>query len=114
MLLPLPFFFVCLIFLHTVIVVKRHARGCFALYSLPTTDNVLAALVVVEVVKELAEYAEKARELSVLGGNIERALSRQLIFLPQKFGLAAQAAPIRRPADQLLSQLPTPRLPAPK
>ncbi|HBV64445.1 MAG TPA: hypothetical protein DEF45_15650 [Rhodopirellula sp.] len=80
-----------------------------ALWS-PADEWIMAQMSVLEAVRgqpaKSAEYAATARELSVLGGNIERALSRQLIFLPQKVGSPAQAGPIRRPADQLLNQLP--------
>ena len=76
----------------------------------PADEWIMAQMSVLEAVRgqpaKSAEYAATARELSVLGGNIERALSRQLIFLPQKVGSPAQAGPIRRPADQLLNQLP--------
>lgn len=78
-----------------------------ALWS-PADEWIMAQMSVLEAARgrsgEAAQYAAKASELSVLGGNIERALSRQLIFLPQKVGLPAQAGPIRRPADQLLHQ----------
>ncbi len=84
----------------------------------PADEWIMAQMSVLEAARgrsaKSAEYAEKARELSVLGGNIERALSRQLIFLPEKIGLPAQAGPVRRPADQLLSQLPAAPLPASK
>ena len=67
----------------------------------------MAQMSVLETVRErpveAAQYADKARELAVLGGNIERSLSRQLIFVPQKVGTPAQAGPVRRPADQLLN-----------
>lgn len=79
-----------------------------ALWS-PADEWIMAQMSVLEAARgrsaEAAEYAKKARELSVLGGNIERNLSRQLIFLPQKVGRPAQAGPIRRPADQLLNRV---------
>ena len=74
----------------------------------PADEWIMAQMSVLEAARgrsdEASQYAAKARELSVLGGNIERALSRQLVFLPRKVGLPAQAGPIRRPADQLLNQ----------
>jgi O-antigen ligase len=80
-----------------------------ALWS-PADEWIMAQMSVLEAARgrssEAAEYAQKARELSVLGGNIERALSRQLIFLPQKVGRPAQAEPIRLPADELFTQQP--------
>jgi O-antigen ligase len=73
----------------------------------PADEWVMAQMSVLETVRErpveAAQYADKARELAVLGGNIERSLSRQLIFVPQKVGTPAQAGPVRRPADQLLN-----------
>ena len=84
----------------------------------PADEWIMAQMSVLEAARgrsaKSAEYAKKARELSVLGGNIERALSRQLIFLPQKVGSPALAGPIRRPADQLLSELSKTRLLVPK
>lgn len=88
-----------------------------ALWS-PADEWIMAQMSVLEAARgrsaEAAEYAEKAKELSVLGGNIERDLARQLIFLPQKVGVPAQAGPIRRPADQLLNQRRAEPFPLPK
>lgn len=88
-----------------------------ALWS-PADEWIMAQMSVLEAARgrmaEAAQYAAKARELSVLGGNIERDLSRQLIFLPQKVGRAAQSGPIRGPADQLLLQKPEELLSEPK
>ncbi len=53
---------------------------------------------------ELAEQtAKQALFLSKLGGNIERALPRQQIYVCQPLGQVAKAGPIRRPADRLLA-----------
>lgn len=74
----------------------------------PADQWVMAQMSVLEAAQgrtsEAVGYAKKARYLSSLGGNIERALSRQLIYQPEKIGEQARTGPIRRPADQLLSK----------
>lgn len=47
------------------------------------------------------QLAERARTLSELGGNLERTLSMQQIFVARRIGTAADHGPIREPADQL-------------
>lgn len=47
-------------------------------------------------------YAATADALSRQGGNIERELSRQLVYVPQQLGAPAQRGPIRVAADRLL------------
>ncbi len=75
----------------------------------PADEWIMAQMSVLESVRkrpvQAAQYAERARELSVLGGNIERQLSRQLIFVPKYMPAAAQSGPIRRPAEQMLNPL---------
>jgi hypothetical protein len=74
----------------------------------PADQWVMAQMSVLEAAQgrtsEAVGYAKKARYLSSLGGNIERALSRQLIYQPKEIGEQARTGPIRRPADQLLSK----------
>ena len=81
--------------------------GKVAIWS-PADEWVMAQMSVLEAAQgqndKAAEYARKASELSSLGGNIERALSRQLIYLPENVGQPARWAPVRRPADQLLGE----------
>lgn len=52
------------------------------------------------------ELTRRAWELSELGGNIERALSRQQVMVVRRVGPAAERGPIRAPASDLL---PDPR-----
>lgn len=54
--------------------------------------------------EEADQLTHQAWEYSRLGGNIERAMSRQQIYVPEKVGVAANLGPIRRPADQLLPE----------
>lgn len=81
----------------------------------PADEWVMAQMSVLETARgrpvQAAQYAAKARELAVLGGNIERALSRQLIYVPQNMGRTAQPGPVRRPADQLLDEQDSGQLP---
>jgi tetratricopeptide (TPR) repeat protein len=46
----------------------------------------------------------RALDLSLLGGNIERALSRQQVYVARPLGKAADRGPIRRGASELLSE----------
>ena len=48
--------------------------------------------------------SRRARHLSQLGGNIERDLSRKLIYLPEHLGNGVIGGPARRSADQLLPE----------
>jgi hypothetical protein len=50
--------------------------------------------------------ADRAVYLSKLGNNIERALDRQLIYVPESLGSAAAAKPIRAAASELLANHP--------
>ncbi len=50
------------------------------------------------------QLALRAWELSRLGGNIERALSRQQIYVARPIGRRAEQGPIRRPASELLPE----------
>jgi hypothetical protein len=47
---------------------------------------------------------EMADSLSRLGGNIERALSRQMVYIPQSVGAPSRRGPLRIAADQLLGE----------
>jgi hypothetical protein len=49
------------------------------------------------------EAAAKALRLSRMGDNIARDLERQLVYVAEIVGPAAAAAPVRRPASELLS-----------
>ena len=51
-----------------------------------------------------ALHGEMADSLSRLGGNIERALSRQMIYIPEFAGATARRVPLRIAADQLLGE----------
>jgi O-Antigen ligase len=46
--------------------------------------------------------SERARELADLGGNIERALIRQQLYVPTALGIEATRGPVRRPASEML------------
>ncbi len=49
-------------------------------------------------------HAEIADSLSRQGGNIERALSRQMVYIPRNLGVAADRGPVRVAADSLLGE----------
>jgi hypothetical protein len=49
------------------------------------------------------QLASRAKELSLLGGNIERSLDRQQIYVVDNLGLSVRTGPIRRPASELLA-----------
>ncbi len=51
-----------------------------------------------------ARDAEMADRLSRLGGNIERALSRQMVYIPRRLGAPADRGPVRGAADSLLGE----------
>jgi O-antigen ligase/Tfp pilus assembly protein PilF len=51
------------------------------------------------------KLGKRAAELAELGGNIERALSRQQVYVPRPLGRLADRGPLRQPADKLLSGL---------
>jgi hypothetical protein len=74
----------------------------------PSDQWMIAQLAVVARARGETEKAEKlsdlALQLSQLGGNIERALPRQLIYEARSLGVGADRGPIRRPADQLLAE----------
>lgn len=53
---------------------------------------------------EARAYGDRARELSMLGGNIERALDRQMIYLPTVDAAAARQGPIRKAAGKVLPE----------
>lgn len=50
------------------------------------------------------ELADRARTLSHLGGNLERALYLQSIYVVAPIGRAAQGAPVRKSAEALLGK----------
>lgn len=50
-----------------------------------------------------SELAARAEELSNLGGNIERSLDRQQLFLAKKVGPPSEKGPRRAPASELLA-----------
>lgn len=52
------------------------------------------------------EFVELAKKLSELGGNLERALYLQSIYVVRPVGLAAQGGPVRARADKLLGIVP--------
>jgi Tfp pilus assembly protein PilF len=51
-----------------------------------------------------ARLAARAVGLSKLGGNIERAISRQQVYLARRLGESARRGPVRAGADQLLPE----------
>lgn len=63
----------------------------------------LAVILAAEGDKDRAsQLADRATELSELGGNIERELKRQQLYVPEKLGRMAERGPVRRPASELL------------
>lgn len=77
----------------------------------PSNQWMMAQLAHIEAVtddfKSARALAERASELSVLGGNIERALSRQQIYLARELGSTVQSGPVRVPADEVLAPILT-------
>lgn len=51
------------------------------------------------------QLAERADELADLGGNIERALVRQQLYVAEQIGRIAETEPVRQPASDLLREL---------
>ena len=78
----------------------------------PANQWMMAQLAVVAEARGQREQAQKlgrrAAELAGLGGNIERALSRQQVYVARPLGRLADRGPLRQPADELLSGLITP------
>jgi hypothetical protein len=74
----------------------------------PANQWLFAQMAVIERAQDApqlaAELADRATILSNLGGNIERALSRQLVYVAQPVGRAAERGPVREPASDLLSE----------
>ncbi|TWU49605.1 O-antigen ligase family protein [Rubripirellula reticaptiva] len=52
------------------------------------------------------EFADQAKRLSELGGNLERALYLQSIYVVRPIGREVQGGPVRARADQLLGLVP--------
>jgi Tfp pilus assembly protein PilF len=78
----------------------------------PANQWMMAQMAVVAEARGQRDQAQKlgkrAAELAELGGNIERALSRQQVYEARPLGRLADQGPIRQPANQLLSGLITP------
>ncbi len=74
----------------------------------PANQWMLAQMAVVAIARgdnaEAARLGASAAELSQLGGNIERALWRQQVYVAAPLGREANRGPVRRPADQLLPE----------
>ncbi len=81
----------------------------------PANQWMMAQMAVVAEARGQRELAEKlgrrAAELAGLGGNIERALSRQQVYVARPLGTLAERGPLRLPADELLSELISPQKP---
>ena len=78
----------------------------------PANQWMMAQMAVVAEARGQRDQAQKlgkrAAELAELGGNIERALSRQQVYVARPLGRLADQGPIRQPANQLLGGLNTP------
>jgi O-antigen ligase len=74
----------------------------------PANEWMFAQLAVIEAARGQPQRATRlgarARELAGLGGNIERAISRQLVYVVAPLGKAAENGPLRRPADEVLPE----------
>lgn len=62
--------------------------------------------------QQAQRLGQRAAALAELGGNIERALSRQLVYVAHPIGTLATRGPLRLPADERLSGLDSPADPA--
>lgn len=74
----------------------------------PADQWLIAQLAVVAAARgktaKAGRLGDRAWQLSRLGGNIERALSKQLVYEARPLGSQADRGPVRRPADQLLAE----------